>query len=118
MITDKDEAREHLKELNDKVEQAIQDRKDFLDEHASLFADFKIGEEVINIQTGEWTTVKRYYRMHRDSNVYYDNSLRTECEFTNGDNTSRYGIIHPYKSKNEYALILKRKLEELDGKTK
>lgn len=118
MMTDKDKARDRLKELNDKVEQAILNRRHFLDEHASLFADFKIGEEVINTKTGEWTTVTEYYRMNRDNNHYYDTSFSTHCYFANGDNTSRYGYFHPYKTREEYALMLKRKLEELDGTTK
>lgn len=93
---DKEQAQLKLKILNEIVENTIKERKDFLDTHMYLFAEFQIGDQVYNVETGRVTLVKEHYRFWADRDPYHDTSLYCDCAFANGDNTSRYSGFHPY----------------------
>ena len=95
-----------LKEYNDKIEALLQERLEFMDSHMDDVSEFHIGDEYVNILTYEEVVVKELYR---ESSVgigaghYKDNSLYTICaRFSNGDNTSRYGVFHPYCNKKDF----------------
>lgn len=90
-----------VRDFNERIEQLISERQNFMDSVMEEVSPFKVGEEYVNIRTGERVKVSKIYR---GSSVgtglrYYDDSLcDIHARFDNGDNTSRYGI----EPKNPY----------------
>ena len=97
-----------LKEYNDKIEILLQERLKFMDSHMEEVWKYHVGDEYVNIRTGETVTVKEIYRETEIGGYrgkYDDNSLLTiHARFSNGDNTSRYyfDIYAPYCKKDDY----------------
>ena len=97
-----------LKEYNDKIEVLLQERLEFMDSHMDEVSKYHVGDEYVNIRTGEIVTVKEIYRETEIGGYrgkYDDNSLLTiHAQFSNGDNTSRYyfDIYAPYCKKDDY----------------
>ena len=82
---------------------------------------FKIGEEYVDIATGEHTKVNGIYRMSSVGSLdsYFDNSVSDiHARFENGDNTSRFGVEerNPYIKLSDYknkTHLYYKKLEDL-----
>jgi hypothetical protein len=97
-----------LKELNRKVLEVVAERTSHLNDNMALFAEFQIGDEVVNVSTGQRGVVREHTRFHQKSNPLYDTSFGVVCHILwvdrNGnagnnpaiDNTSHYAGGHPY----------------------
>ena len=84
-----------LDQLNKAVDDAIAARKKWMDDHMVDYAEFRVGDEIYDGDTGERLgVVTRLYRYHADRNPLLDRSMNIEYEFCIGknmfDNTSRH----------------------------
>ena len=103
----REEILEQLNKMNEEIDSLIKKRTEFMDSHMDEASEeFHIGDEWVNVPTHEIVTVKELYRgssIGISKGDYRDNSLYTiHARFSNGDNTSRYGIVHPYCKKEDY----------------
>lgn len=82
MVTElsKKDLRDTLEELNRRVDEAIDTRTEFLDEHMHRFADFQIGEVVVDVTSGNRYVVAEYYRYHAGRNPTHDTSFSVDCK--------------------------------------
>ena len=98
---DKTEAlQKELELLNSEVTAVLAKRKKWMDDHMTDFAKFKVGDEIYNLQTGQYLgVISKLYRYwgedHRDPQ--YDTAMNVEYQYHTGnncyDNTSRQHII-------------------------
>ena len=97
-----------LHEYNEKLKVLMQERFEFMESHMDEVSKYHVGDEYVNIRTGENVTVKEIYRNSEVGGYrgeYNDNSLsRIHARFSNGDNTSRYHFdtFAPYCKKEDY----------------
>lgn len=82
-----------LAALNAAVEAAFKARKEWMDAHMADYAICKIGEELVDLNTGRnFGKVAEFYRYHANDQEY-DTSMAIHYRFESGDNTSsRPGI--------------------------
>lgn len=112
---------EKVEDYNKKIEQLISDRTEYMNSIMDQISPFKIGEEYINIATGEHTKVSEIYRMSSVGSLdsYFDNSVSDiHAMFENGDNTSRFETEerNPYIKLSDYknkTRLYYKKLEDL-----
>ena len=110
-----------LKEYNDKIEALLQERFEFMEKHMDEVSEYHVGDEYVNIRTGETVTVKEIYRETEIGGYkgkYNDNSLLTiHAQFSNGDNTSRYhfDMYAPYCKKEDYDNKTDTYIEKLES---
>ena len=101
-----------LHEYNKRLEVLMQERFEFMEKHMDEVSEYHVGDEYVDIRTGENVTVKRIYRETEFGGCrgkYNDNSLSTiHAQFSNGDNTLRYNF-------EMYDLYCKK--EDYDNKT-
>lgn len=97
----KAELQSKLGELNAEVAAVLAKRKVFMDANQHAFAEFQIGDEVVNVRTHERGVVTKHYRCwDHQQNPFHDDSFSVECEirFPRNfiDNTSRFAGSHPF----------------------
>lgn len=107
-----------LKKYNELVNKAISNRERFLDANMKYFAEFEIGDKVYNVKTGETTIVTGHYRYQFNQNKILDDSFNVDCQFENGDNTSRYEYGHPYVSYEDYINRTQKYISKLELEAK
>ena len=98
---------EKAEEYNKKIESLISERKAYMDSVMERISSFKIGDEYVNVKTGEHTKIIEIYRMSSvgGRGGYFDDSIfDIHARFDNGDNTSRFGIEerNPYVKLSDY----------------
>ena len=112
---------EKVEDYNEKIEQLISERTGYMNSIMDQISPFKIGEEYVNIKTGERTKVSGIYRMSSVGSLdsYFDNSVSDiHATFENGDNTSRFETEerNPYIKLSDYknkTHLYYKKLEDL-----
>lgn len=112
---------EKVEEYNKKIESLISERKAYMDSVMERISSFKIGDEYVNVKTGEHTKIIEIYRMSSvgGRGAYFDDSIfDIHARFDNGDNTSRFGIEerNPYVKLSDYENktdLYYKKLEDL-----
>lgn len=112
---------EKVEDYNKKIEALILERISYMDSVMERISPFKIGDEYVNIKTGERTKIIEIYRMSSvgGRGAYFDNSIfDIHARFDNGDNTSRYGMEerNPYVKLSDYENktdLYYKKLEDL-----
>ena len=108
-------------DYNEKIEVLIAKRTAYMNSVMEYISPFKIGDEYVNIETGEHTKVKEIYRMSQvgGQGSYFDDTIfDIHAQFDNGDNTSRFGFEerNPYVKLNDYKNktdLYYKKLEDL-----
>ncbi len=108
-------ARARLKELNAAVKYAVKERSQYMDENAHLFAEFQLGEEVVNVRNSSVYVVSKHY-FFRGGELRVDESFSVDCRLRRGlteDNTSHYAGLHPYVPKSDYEQKTVRYLNKL-----
>lgn len=102
-VSEKDhqEIFDKLNKINEKIAELLIQRVKYMDSVMEEVSPFAVGDEYVNIRTGEHVKVTEIYRGssvgHGD--ISKDDSLSNiHCYFNNGDNTSRYC----YEWKNPY----------------
>jgi hypothetical protein len=98
----RDGLKRELIAMNKHIAECIDKRKKFLDDNMHYFAEFQIGEEVYNCKSHAVITVKEHYRYLSDQDPLNDTCLHPHCRFSDGDNTSCHGFIHPFVSKQNF----------------
>ena len=112
---------EKVEDYNKKIEALILERVSYMDSVMERITPFKIGDEYVNIKTGEHTKVIEIYRMSSvgGREAYFDDSIfDIHASFDNGDNTSRFGNEkrNPYVKLSDYedkTDLYYKKLEDL-----
>ena len=112
---------EKVEEYNKKIESLISERILYMNSVMERISPFKIGDEYVNVKTGERAKVIEVYRMSSvgGRGTYFDDSIfDIHARFDNGDNTSRYGIEerNPYVKLSDYENktdLYYKKLEDL-----
>ena len=96
------------------------ERRKYMDSVMEEVSPYKIGDEYVNVKTGERVKVMNIYRgssVGRSSDIFADNSIRDiYARFDNGDNTSRDGYYDPYIKAADYdnkSDLYYKKLEDL-----
>jgi len=105
-MIDKTALNAELAALNAAVDAALKARKDWMDAHMEAYSEFKVGDEIYDIRTGErMGVVSKLYRYQARHNPIYDTSMSVDVEFTNNgwcfDNTSRYGGSRWFGTKDQ-----------------
>lgn len=108
-----------LKELNDAVDKAITDRKQWMDDHMKDFAKYQVGEQLYNLDTGELLgTITKLYRYYAHHHPEMDRIMRIDYVYktspNTNDNTSRHGGRLWYGNKEELERQLAWKLRKLE----
>jgi hypothetical protein len=90
-----DEDAKQLALLNEAVTAALTARTTWLDDHMAKYADFDIGEDLYDLDTGKRLgTVCGYYRYQRGHNLLHDTHMNIDYELhvhdSIYDNTSRH----------------------------
>ena len=109
----KKEVERFLETLNKKVGSVLQERKDFIEDNMHLFADFEIGQQVINSKTFERGIVTEHYHYTGGNNSllnydYFDIHCRIRELNNDGTpknvitNTSHYIGRHPWRDYKQY----------------
>ena len=109
----KKEVERFLETLNKKVGSVLQERKDFIEDNMHLFADFEIGQQVINSKTFERGIVTEHYHYTGGNNslLNYDHfDIHCQIRRLNNDgtptnsytNTSHYIGRHPWRDYTEH----------------
>lgn len=97
-----DEDAEKLKLLSAAIDDAIAARSAWLDEMMPKYAEYKIGEELFNLDTGVCLgTVHSYYRYWTEQNPLYDKYL--DIEYKLHVNKNPYGYEHLYDNTSRHA---------------
>ena len=112
---------EKVEDYNNKIEALILERTAYMNSVMERISPFNVGEEYVNVKTGERAKVIEVYRMSSvgGRGAYFDDSIfDIHARFDNGDNTSRYGIEerNPYiKSKDfdDKSELYYKKLQDL-----
>ena len=111
-----------VEDYNEKIEALIAERTAYMNSVMEYISPFKIGDEYVNVKTGDHTKVIEIYRMSSvgGREAYFDDSIfDIHARFDNGDNTSRYGIEgrNPYVKLSDYENktdLYYKKLEDLE----
>ena len=112
---------EKVEDYNKKIEALILERTAHMNSVMERISPFNVGEEYVNVKTGERAKVIEVYRMSSvgGRGAYFDDSIfDIHARFGNVDNTSRYGIEerNPYiKSKDfdDKSELYYKKLQDL-----
>lgn len=112
---------EKVEDYNKKIEALILERMAYMNSVMERISPFNVGDEYVNVETGECAKVIEVYRMSSvgGRGAYFDDSISDiHARFDNGDNTSRYGIEerNPYiKSKDfkDKSELYYKKLQDL-----
>lgn len=89
-----------LEEFNKSIDFLIQQRTIFMDKVMDEICEFKVGDDCVNILTGEKAKVLSIYRAK--AGKYKDNSFDDICmTLSNGDDTYKYHGNHPYCKKDD-----------------
>jgi len=110
----KNEAKEILDKYNTQINHLVEQRKFFIEYNAYLFAEFKIGEKVINKETlelgiveapyqytyGNPNTVRFWEKFNIHCNIKLVNSKFESRNIT--ANTSCYGDEHPWMKLSDW----------------
>lgn len=104
--------------LNAEVTAIITKRKAFMDENQHLFAEFQVGDEIVNVMTGEHGVVSKHYRYwDTQSNPIHDSNFSVEHEIRVAsnifDNTSRHDGFHPWIRLADYEKKTSRYVDAL-----
>lgn len=101
MIKREESDRIRLNELNDAIKSLVNERTKFLDECMEKYSEFKIGDDVYDIDTGlKVGVVKRISRHHR-GNAEYDTSFGCDIEFENIHVGAFYKINYKHGTKQD-----------------
>jgi hypothetical protein len=108
-----------LDTLNKEVEAVLAKRRAWMDAHMEDFSEFKIGDEVYDLNTGTLLgVVSRLYRYHQDRDPRYDNQMAVEIEYRMEgskncfDNSSRHAGAGPSFGTKEQAAQSVRSMAE------
>ena len=77
--------------LNKKVKDAVKERKAWMDAHMADYAEFQVGDNLYDYQTGEFLgIITEHYRYHGDGDQRFYTSMNIEYRYRNPIN------IHPH----------------------
>lgn len=122
-VSEKDhqEIFDKLNKMNEEIAELLMQRIKYMDSVMEKVSPFAVGDEYVNVKTGECVKVTEIYRGSSVgcADIYKDGSLLDiHCYFDNGENTSCYGYewcnpyikLKDYQEKNEVYI---NKLEDL-----
>lgn len=107
-----------VENYNTKIEELICERYKYMESVMDKVSPYKIGDEYVNVKTGERVKVTEIYRGTQVGNSchYNDNSMyNIHARFDNGDNTSRYCYEDPYISAKDFEEKSKAYYEKLEN---
>lgn len=95
-----------LKQLNETVDKALADRKQWMDDHMKDFAKYQVGEKLYDMNTGKLLgTITKLYRYWANHDPMLDRSMHIDYIYQTSpnmnDNTSRHGGGLWYGNKEE-----------------